>query len=68
MEITETNQKNKLFTHPLFITLIALLCCALWGSATPFIKVGYEVLLPPLTFVQFIFESNSSIIIPLFEK
>ncbi|MBE6609213.1 MAG: DMT family transporter [Ruminococcaceae bacterium] len=46
MEITETTQKNKLFTHPLFITLIALLCCALWGSATPFIKVGYEVLLP----------------------
>ncbi|MBQ4137788.1 MAG: DMT family transporter [Clostridia bacterium] len=46
MELTETNNKNKIFTHPLFITLVALLCCALWGSATPFIKVGYEVLLP----------------------
>ena len=46
MEITETNSKNKLVTHPIFITLVALLCCALWGSATPFIKVGYEVLLP----------------------
>lgn len=45
MELTETN-KSKIFTHPIFITLAALLCCALWGSATPFIKVGYEVLLP----------------------
>ncbi len=35
-----------LFTHPLFITLVALLCCALWGSATPFIKIGYSLLLP----------------------
>ena len=35
-----------LFTHPLFITLVALLCCALWGSATPFIKIGYGLLLP----------------------
>ena len=24
----------------------ALLCCALWGSATPFIKIGYELILP----------------------
>ena len=46
MKITETNSKNKLVIHPIFITLVALLCCALWGSATPFIKVGYEVLLP----------------------
>ena len=35
-----------LFTHPLFITLVVLLCCALWGSATPFIKIGYSLLLP----------------------
>ena len=35
-----------LFSHPLFITLTALLCCALWGSATPFIKIGYRLLLP----------------------
>ncbi len=33
-------------THPLFVTLAALFCCALWGSATPFIKIGYELLLP----------------------
>ena len=38
--------KNKFFTHPLVITLCALLCCALWGSATPFIKIGYELIMP----------------------
>ena len=42
----DSTNKTKMFTHPLFITLVALLCCTLWGSATPFIKVGYEVLLP----------------------
>lgn len=34
------------FSHPIFITVTALLCCALWGSATPFIKIGYNLLLP----------------------
>ena len=29
-----------------FVTLSALLCCALWGSATPFIKIGYSLMLP----------------------
>ena len=37
---------TKIFTHPLFVIPAALLCCALWGSATPFIKTGYELLLP----------------------
>ena len=40
-----TNNKNKIFTHPAFVVLAALLCCALWGSATPFIKLGYEIVL-----------------------
>ena len=39
-------QKKNIFTNPLVITLCALLCCALWGSATPFIKIGYELVLP----------------------
>lgn len=34
----------KLFTSPVFIVLGAMLCCALWGSATPFIKTGYKVM------------------------
>lgn len=39
-------RKKSIFTNMLFVTLAALLCCALWGSATPFIKIGYELLLP----------------------
>ena len=42
---TSTKKRN-LLTNPLFVTLMALICCALWGSATPFIKKGYEYLLP----------------------
>ena len=42
-----TMQKtNKIYTNILFVTFAALLCCALWGSATPMIKIGYELLLP----------------------
>ena len=38
-------QKNKkIYTNTLFVVLSALLCTALWGSATPFIKTGYEAL------------------------
>ena len=37
---------SKFFQHPLTVTLFGLLCCALWGSATPFIKLGYEYVLP----------------------
>ncbi len=28
------------------VAALALLCCALWGSATPFIKLGYQYCLP----------------------
>ena len=37
---------ESLFSKPLIVALFALLCCALWGSATPFIKIGYELVLP----------------------
>jgi len=42
------NLKNKknIFTNTIAVALSAILCCALWGSATPFIKIGYELLLP----------------------
>ena len=40
---------EKLLKNPLFVTLAALLCCALWGSATPMIKIGYELILPERT-------------------
>ena len=32
--------KSKI-TNPIAVCLIALLCCALWGSAFPVIKIGY---------------------------
>lgn len=34
----------RVVTSPWFIVLGAMLCCALWGSATPFIKMGYKVM------------------------
>ena len=40
----ELNKKPNLFQNPIILTLIALLCCALWGSATPAIKTGYRLL------------------------
>lgn len=41
--------KNKLFTNMVFVSLAAILCCALWGSATPFIKIGYQLIRPEAT-------------------
>ena len=38
------NKKQDLFTNPIVLTLMALICCALWGSATPAIKTGYRLL------------------------
>ena len=37
---------NKFFTNRIVIAIGAILCCALWGSATPFIKTGYILMLP----------------------
>ena len=37
-------KKQTIFQNPIILTLIALLCCALWGSATPAIKTGYRLL------------------------
>ena len=33
---------EKKLQNPLVICVLALLCCALWGSAFPCIKIGYE--------------------------
>jgi len=43
----QTTEKKNLLTNPIIVTLAAMLCCALWGSATPFIQTGYELLLSP---------------------
>lgn len=39
-------KSNIIFTNRLIVALGAILCCALWGSATPFIKTGYLLMLP----------------------
>lgn len=36
--------KKTIFTNNIFVVICALLCTALWGSATPFIKTGYQCL------------------------
>ncbi len=36
--------KHKFYTNSVIVAIIAVFCCALWGSATPFIKMGYELL------------------------
>lgn len=37
-------KKTGIFSNPLVLVAVALLCCALWGSATPAIKTGYKLL------------------------
>lgn len=37
--------KAPLLTRAPIVAAIAIFCCALWGSATPFIKLGYELML-----------------------
>ena len=34
--------KEKIFTKPILIVVIATLCCVLWGSAFPCVKIGYN--------------------------
>ncbi len=33
---------NSLIKNPVVVALLALFCCALWGSAFPSVKMGYE--------------------------
>ena len=40
------NKQKSIFTHPVVLVLGALLCCALWGSASPFIKLGGAAMIP----------------------
>ncbi len=42
-------KKNKIFTNMWFVAAAAILCTALWGSATPFIKIGYQLIRPEAT-------------------
>ncbi|MGN1203328.1 MAG: DMT family transporter [Eubacterium sp.] len=37
------SKAEKLLKKPVIVCFIAMVCCALWGSAFPFIKIGYEL-------------------------
>ena len=39
-------EKESIFTSPIVLVFSALLCCALWGSATPAIKTASALLIP----------------------
>ena len=40
----KAEKNGGIFSRPWFIVLAACFCCALWGSATPFIKMGYKII------------------------
>ncbi len=35
--------KNNILTNKFVVCIIAIVCCGLWGSAFPFVKIGYEL-------------------------
>lgn len=37
------DKKSKILTNSLVLTLLAITCCALWGSAFPSVKTGYRL-------------------------
>ncbi|MCR5100842.1 MAG: DMT family transporter [Butyrivibrio sp.] len=37
------NSKEGLWKNNIFVCIVAFICCFLWGSAFPCIKIGYEV-------------------------
>ena len=38
----KTNNQSTMLTHPFVMALLATICCLLWGSAFPSIKLGYR--------------------------
>lgn len=38
------NKNNNFLTNPVAVTLLSILCCALWGSAFPAIKIGFDLM------------------------
>jgi drug/metabolite transporter (DMT)-like permease len=45
MDTLQENKRN-IFQNPIFVSVAAIFCCALWGSASPFIKLGYAASRP----------------------
>ncbi len=40
------SERKSFFSNPISVALIACFCCALWGSATPAIKIGSPLMIP----------------------
>ena len=40
---TKENKKQSIMSNTIVVVLIAMICCALWGSAFPCIKIGYRL-------------------------
>ncbi len=40
---TKENKKQSIMSNTIVVALIAMICCALWGSAFPCIKIGYRL-------------------------
>lgn len=38
---TLTKEKQNILTKPIIVAIVAVICCGLWGSAFPAIKMGY---------------------------
>lgn len=37
------NTKNNIFSNKIVVCIIAIICCGLWGSAFPYVKIGYKL-------------------------
>ena len=42
-EVMTMDQKQPVWTKPFIVFITALFCCVLWGSATPAIKIAYQL-------------------------
>lgn len=42
-QLNRAEKLDRLFGTPAFAVIIAILCNAMWGSAFPFIKLGYRL-------------------------
>ena len=43
MKMKKWNDTSQIFTKPYLVCIFALICCFLWGSAFPSIKIGYRL-------------------------
>ena len=42
--LSRAEKLDRIFSTPVYAVLLAIFCNVLWGSAFPFIKMGYRVI------------------------